>query len=452
MELKPLRDKDVPKSSEAERAVLGSVLINNGAYDRVAPIVSVDDFSSDQHKLIWSEMESLRDSSVEIDLLTLKDQLTSKGKLSDVGGSAYISSLVDGIPDVANVERYARLVRQKAILRALTIEGHRLMRTAMEPGSESAEEIAAGSALRLTDLSTITGDSGLVSVRTTVRRANADVEARVMSQDDITGLPFGIDSIDSYTLGIQRGVESVLAARPRVGKTAVALHVAIENAKRHNRTLVIELDMSERMIGKRLLAAESGVSYEKIRSGRFITENEWKLLANAEAALSTLDDWLMFDYETHDLSKLAARVRREARKGLDLVIVDHIGHISGGEGEKRYLQLGDVSRRFIWLAKEANCGWLTLMQTGRDSEQREPYISDLRESGNLEQDARLVVMLDRPALRDEADIPICHLNVLVPKNEGEAGARLPAHFDGDVQRVSQYPTRHCRFCKQEVAN
>lgn len=437
-------ERPLPQAPDSERAVLGSILINSEAFDRVVPFIAAGDFFHDAHKAIWASMSRLVDGRIEIDLHTLKDDLGRRQELEKVGGSAYISSLVDGIPDVANVERYARMVREKSLLRSIIIEGNRVMRLALD-SDETAGEISAGSALRLTDLAS-SRESGPISVRLTVRRAAADIEARSVSHEHITGVPFGLPNLDGYTLGIQRGVESMLAARPRVGKTAFALAIALANAKAKRRTLFIELDMSEQMIGKRLLAAESGVSYEKIRSGQYIAAEEWRLIAEAEARLANLDGWLLFDYSTHDIAQISALIRREARRSLDLVIVDHVGHVDGVKADRRDLEIGKVSRRFIDLAKETGAALLPLVQLKRDAEHREPNLSDLAECGKLEQDARLVVMLDRPFLRSEPAFSACRLNLFIPKNEGEAGGKLEAHFDGDIQRVSQEPTQRCRYC------
>jgi replicative DNA helicase len=433
--------REMPADIKAERAALGALLINGSAFDRVAPIVTAADFYREEHRAIFTAAERMEGRGV--DGLTMIEELRQAGQLTVAGGAAYVSGLLDGVPDIANIEKYARIVADRSFRRKVIFQTQRLQLAAYDVG-EPVSDVAAEGAQLFTDCAGMR-DTGPVSIRTLAQEAVQDIEARATSGDAMTGLTTSLAGLDGLTLGWQRGVESILAARLRVGKTALALCSALANAEAGKRTLFVELDMSREMLSKRLIANVSGVSYARIRSGQFLTPGDWQEINKAERHLSALGDHLICDYATRHIAKLTALIRREARQGgLDLVFVDHIGHVKGGKGDLRYLELGDVSSRLIEVAAETGAAVVSLAQLGREAEKREPCLSDLRESGNLEQDARTVVLLDRPFLRDDAGHPACELSLIVAKNEGEAGARLTSHFDLDRQQITEQPTRHCR--------
>lgn len=439
-------ERPLPRNLEAERAVLGSMLIpGTTAYDRCVPIVDADAMWLQSHKTIFRAIAAMEGKGA--DLLTVKAWLSAAGKLDEAGGSAYLSSLVDGIPDVANVERYARMVADDANRRRAIVECSRL--TAAAYAGEPVSELAASGALMFSDIAAAR-DAGPKPISRIARDAGNRLEERILSGEQLTGISTGLPKLDAFTLGIQRGVESMLGARPRVGKTAVALAMCFAVAEIGLRALFFQLDMSEQMLGDRLLAARSRVSSYKIRSGRFLSQEELTRVARAQSELVALKDRLTIDHTTRDIAKMAAIIRRESRtNGVDMVIVDHIGHVRGGKGEKRYLEVGDVSARLIEVAGETNAAVLSLVQLGRDAENRAPELADLRESGNLEQDARLVVLLDRPHLREEDGAKQCLLKLRVPKNEGETGTDIEAHFNLQTQRVTQDREQGCPYCQAE---
>lgn len=440
-------DRQLPQDPDCERAVLGAVLINPDALPRVLGILDESDFFRDGHRLIFAALRRLADSSRAIDLLTAKSALADAGELDRAGGSAYVSSLTDRIPDIANVERYARIVREMSARRRLIVVGNQIMRDAFA-GENEAGEIASSNALRLSEFA-VTEDKGPQPIGAVVRRMMADFDERVERGEAITGIRSGLPNLDAYTLGFQRGAESIIAARTRVGKTAFANAIALSAAQRGERVLYVELDMPENMLGARLLASLAGLPVVSVRSGVGMDDERLSQLVDATAAMSKLP--ITLDCSTRDIAKLSAVVRRQARSGggLDLILVDHIGHVRGGRGEQRYLEIADVSSRLIELAGETNAAVISLVQLQRVAEKEEPQLHHLRESGDLEQDARLVALLDRPALRDEVNektgekIAECEMQIRVAKNEGEAGAVFVAHFDRHRQRVTQEAERRC---------
>lgn len=440
-------EQPLPANDQAERAVLGALLMGiGGAYDRVAPIVGEEDFRTPEHRLIFHAIASMEGKGV--DILTVKDTLAAMGKIAAVGGGAYVSSLTDGIPDVANVERYARIVVETANRRRAIHECNRLKAAAYS--GEPISEIAANGAMLFSDIAAAR-DAGPRAIADISRASFTRLEKRMAGGNALTGITTGLPKVDSFTLGLPRGVESLLGARPRVGKTAVAIAICFAVLAAEQRAMYFQLDMSAAMMGDRMLAAMAAVSSFKVRSGQYLTAGEIAKLAKADAKMRSYRDRLILDHTTRDIAKMAAIVRREARaSGLDLVVVDHIGHVRGGKGEKRYLEVGDVSSRLIELAGETNAAVMALVQLGRDAEGRKPDLADLRESGNLEQDARLVLMLYRPALWNEDGAKQCLLRAYVPKNEGETGIDIDAHFNVSTQRVTQDREHGCPYCQADV--
>lgn len=435
-------ERPMPQNIAAERAVLGSMLIpGTPAYERVVPMLDVTDFATDEHKIIYRALLTFEGKGA--DLLTVRESLKANSKLEKAGGSAYLSGLIDQIPDVANVERYARMVREASLRRRAIVECSRLSAAAYS--GEPISELAANGALLFSDIAA-SRDDGPRAIRDIAKRTAAELEARIANGHWMTGIATGVSRLDAYTLGLQRGVESIIGARPRVGKTALAIALAMTAADAGHRVMFVQLDMSERMLGNRILAARAGVSSFKIRSGRFLDAEEMQRIAKATAELTKLTDRIITVTE-REIAKLVAIIRREAQSnGLDMVLIDHVGHVQG-RGEKRYLEIGNVSSRLIEVASETNAAIVVLAQLNRDAEERAPSLADLRESGNLEQDARLVVLLDRPSLRDSKK-PECQLNLLVPKNEGETGTDITAHFNLPIQRVTETADMRCRHCSE----
>lgn len=432
----------MPANEPAERALLGALLHGGTAFDRIAPLISSSDFTRKEHRAIYSAVCDMEGKGV--DLLTVRSKLDSTAEgIAEAGGVAYLAGLVDGVPDVAGAERYARLIADASHRRRAIVECRRLETAAFS--GEPIADLAAAGALMFSDIAA-TRDDGPIAVREVGRRTMQRLEMRLESGLWLTGVASGLPRLDELTLGLQRGVETAIGARARVGKTALALALALNAVQRGLRVMFVELDMSESMFGDRLLASVAGVSSFRIRSGRGLSESEIAQTAKASAQIASYGDALLFEHRARDVAKIAAYVRRASRTGgIDLVVIDHIGHVRGGKGEKRYLEVGDVSARLIELAGETNAAVVSLVQLNREAEHRAPLLSDLRESGNLEQDARLVILLDRPSLRGEG-VPDCQLNVIVAKNEGETKSDLTAHFDLRTQRVTEEAEGVCRYC------
>src|SRR2546428_12598453 len=289
-------DRPLPQNPDAERAVLGSILINNNAFYRVVGLIDTEDFFKDAHRSIFATMRRLAEQSREIDLLTLKDELLKHAQLDQIGGGSYISSLSDGIPDIANVERYARIVKEKSMLRRLIVMGNSVMRAALDAPSEPAEvlNIAEQSLYRIAEGSI---DKGFVALDRITRKNMEAIEALQHAGKLITGIPTGSDRFDEFTSGFQMQDLIIIAARPSMGKTSFMMNIAEAIAipdragqprapsQRLYSVGVFSLEMSKEQIGLRILSSESSVSNHLIRGG-MLSERNWRDLAEASSRLA----------------------------------------------------------------------------------------------------------------------------------------------------------------------
>jgi replicative DNA helicase len=269
---------------------------------------------------------------------------------------------------------------------------------------------------------------------------------------ELPGIGTGLPLLDATTGGFQRRVLSLVAARTGVGKTAFGLQVgwAAIKAESARRVAIYSLEMSDAMLSDRLVGSVSGVGLFLVKNPQMSTARQRDAIAAAVSEIGSLGNRLVVNDRVADLRTIEAEVRREARNGLDLVIVDYIQLVRGGKGERRYAEVGDISSRLVTLAKESGAAVVGLAQLGRDAGSRKPCLTDLRESGNLEQDARLVLLLDRPRRRGES-APECQAWVNIAKHsEGESGAEIALHFAGELQRFeedAEADVTACPFCR-----
>src|SRR6266542_4234092 len=293
VQLDTVLDRPLPQSPDAERAVLGSILINNNAFYRVIGLIDTEDFFRDAHRSIFSTMRALAEQSREIDSLTFKEELVKSAQLEGVGGGGYISSLSDGIPDIANVERYARIVKEKSMLRRLIVMGNSVMRAALDAPSEPADvlNIAEQSLYKIAEGSI---DKGFVAIDRITRKNMEAIEQLQHAGKLITGIPTGYDRFNEFTSGFQPSDLVIIAARPSMGKTSFMMNIAESiaipakdgqprpPAHRLYSVGVFSLEMSKEQIGLRILSSEAGVSNHLIRGG-MLSDHNWRDLAEASS-------------------------------------------------------------------------------------------------------------------------------------------------------------------------
>jgi replicative DNA helicase len=446
-------DRPMPQSPDAERAILGAILINNHAFYRVIGTIDTDDFFKDAHRTIFATMRRMAEQSREIEPLTLKEELAKHAQLDQVGGIAYIAALVDVVPDVANVERYARIVKEKSMLRRLIVMGNSVMRAALDAPSEPSEvlTIAEKTLYEIAEGSTDKGFVGLDRITRTNMAAIEQIHSNAGRL--VTGLPTGYDRFNEMTSGFQPGDLIILAARPSMGKTSFMMNIAESIAlpgkdgepragDRLYSVGVFSLEMSKEQIGLRILSSESGVSNHLIRSG-MLSERNWRDLADASARLAKGRIYVD-DTPGMDPMEMRAKARRlKMEVGLDLIMVDYLQLMAiKGKVESRQQEVSQISRSLKAIAKELSVPLFSLSQLSRRSEQRtgdhRPQLSDLRESGSIEQDADLVAFIYRDEVYNKETEEKGIAEIIIAKQRNGPIGDFKLVFRNDITKFFNY--------------
>ncbi len=394
----------VPANVEAEQAVLGSILIDPDAILKVAPTLRPTDFYLEKHRWIYEAALDLHERRQPADFVTLCDELERRGQLDEVGGPAYITELINAVPTAIHIEHYAGIVERTSVLRRLISAAGQIAQLAYEDKGEAdeivdrAEEIIFGVSERWVR-------RDLAPISRIMKDVTDRIEYLALHQGELMGVPTGFRLLDRLLGGLQKSDLIILAARPSVGKTALALNIAVNAAKRYGqRVAFFSLEMSGEQLVQRLLAAETGIDQQRLRLGQ-INEEEWPLLLEAAQVLSNT---LLFIDDTPALSAMELRTkarRVHAEHGLDLIIVDYLQLMRGDvRSENRVQEISYISRALKGLARELNVPVLALSQLSRAVEARtdkRPVLSDLRESGSIEQDADIVMFIYREEMYDE---------------------------------------------------
>lgn len=403
-------DRGLPASSDAERAVLGAIILDNSIYPQAAEHLRADDFSLDSHRRIYLRMTELADSGRAIDFVTLTEELGQHKEIESVGGTVYVMSLTDGLPRVRNIEHYVKIVKDKALLRQLIHASENAIHSAYEQDAP-AEEIIEAAESAIFQIADQRMGRGFYSIAEIIRGSFGTIDKLYEHGQKVTGLRTHYDDFDEMTTGLQKSDLVVIAARPSMGKTAFAINIA-ENAATHDKKTVgiFSLEMSKEALLYRLLSSQSRVDHQKLRTG-FLGREE---IAKLTSGVSVLIEAPIFidDTPAISISEMRAKARRlkQARGALDLLIVDYLQLCSpapvgsGRRHENRTQEVSAISRGLKTLAKEMSCPVIALSQLSRAAESREggePKLSDLRESGAIEQDADLVAFIHRPEMYDK---------------------------------------------------
>jgi replicative DNA helicase len=391
-------DRGLPHNLEAERSVLGAILLHNDAFNLAAEVIDADDFFRDAHRRIFDKMVKLSERGDAIDLVTLKEELGRSAELDEVGGPAYITALVDGVPRSTNVEHYARIIKEKATLRQLIASANKILASAYEAGDE-ADVILDRAEHAIFAIADDKVRDGFVSLRDLAQSSFETIEKLHSRKELITGVPTGFTDLDEMTSGLQPSDLVIIAARPSMGKTSLVLNMAQHVGTKTDLTVgMFSLEMSKEQLFLRMLTAEARIDAHRLRGG-FLGERDWGRLSQA---IGTLSDAKIFIDDTPSIGVLEMRAkcrRLAAEHGLNMVIVDYIQLMQGrGRFENRTLELGSISRSLKGLAKELRVPIVVLSQLSRAPESRSdhrPQLSDLRESGALEQDADVVLFIYR---------------------------------------------------------
>ncbi|MBV9494326.1 MAG: replicative DNA helicase [Acidobacteria bacterium] len=443
----------MPQSPDAERAVIGSILINSNALYRVIGTIDTDDFFRDSNRTIFGTIRRLAEESRAIDTLTVKEELAKHGQLEQVGGLAYVASLIDGIPDVANVERYAGIVKEKSTLRRLIVMGNSVMRAALDAPSEPAEVLTIAEK-SLYEIAEGSVDKGFVGLDKITRKNIAAIEQLHENSTLLTGVSTGFDRFNEMTSGFQPQDLIIIAARPSMGKTSFMMNMAEAIAvpdkngnprgslQRLHSVGVFSLEMSKEQIGLRILSSESGVSNHLIRSG-MLSERNWRDLAEASARMSK-GKIFIDDSPGMDIMEMRAKARRlKMEVGLDMVMVDYLQLMSvKGKTESRNQEVSQISRGLKAIAKELNVPLISLSQLSRRPEQRtgdhRPQLADLRESGSIEQDADLVAFIYRDEVYNKETEEKGIAEIIIAKQRNGPIGDFKLVFRNDITKFFNY--------------
>jgi len=391
-------DRTLPHNLEAERSVLAAILLHNDAFNQAAEVIDSGDFFRDAHRRIFEKMVRLAERNDAIDFVTLKEELNRSSELDEVGGPAYIAALVDGVPRSTNVEHYARIIKEKATLRQLIFSANKIVSLAYN-AEEDADVILDQAEHAIFAIADDKVGDGFVSLKQLAQSSLDTIEQLQSKRELITGVPTGFTDLDEMTSGLQAGDLIIVAARPSMGKTSLVMNIAQHVGTKTEMTVgVFSLEMSKEQLFLRMLTAEARIDAHRLRGG-FLGERDWGRLAQA---IGTLSEAKIFIDDTASIGVLEMRAkcrRLSAQHGLHLIIIDYVQLMQGrGKFENRTLELASISRSLKGLAKELRVPVILLSQLSRAPESRSdhrPQLSDLRESGALEQDADVVAFIYR---------------------------------------------------------
>jgi replicative DNA helicase len=399
-------ERTLPHNLDAEKSVLGAILIHNDAFNAAAEVIDAGDFFRDAHRRIFDRMVAMNERGNAIDFVTLKEELSRVGELEEIGGPAYIASLADGVPRSANVEYYAKIVKEKSTLRSLIHSANKILTEAYE--AEEEPDLLLDEAERA--IFAIAEDrirAGFVPLRDLVQSSFATIEKLQQHKGLVTGVPTGFVDLDELTSGLQPSDLILVAARPSMGKTSFVLNVAQHIGTSTDMTVgFFSLEMSKEQLFMRMLTSEARIDAHRFRTG-FLNEKDYGRLSHA---LGTLAEARVFIDDTASIGVLEMRAkarRLKAEHGLHLLIIDYIQLMQGrGRFESRQVELASISRSLKGLAKELRVPIVALSQLSRAPETRSdhrPQLSDLRESGALEQDADVVMFIYREEQYRDSD-------------------------------------------------
>ncbi len=387
-----------PQNIDAEQSVLGAMLIDREAVFRVMKTLQPEDFYRDGHRIIFEACLLLNESGNPVDLITVSEQLRQQGTLEKAGGVAYLASLAEMVPTSANVEFYARIVEEKALLRTLINLSTRIAGMGYDEGEEP-EKLIAEAERMLMELGSRRVAGAFSSIKDILLETFSRLEFLYNNRGSITGVPTSFGDLDRLCSGLQPSDFVILAGRPSMGKTSLGLCIAYNAALKHSIPVAIfSLEMSREQLAQRILCAEARVDQHRIRSGD-LDEEDWQKLHETAGLLAKAPIYID-DTAAISIRQLRSKARQlKAEKGLGLIVIDYLQMMSGGRrSENRQQEISEISRSLKGLAKELNIPVLALAQLSRSVEQRpskRPVMSDLRESGSLEQDADLIMFIYR---------------------------------------------------------
>ena len=423
----------IPHDLEAEQAVLGSIIYRNDLMSEVAAFLTFTSFYSRGHQHIFEAMLELDDENQPIDEVLIGDKLKSKGELEGSGGYAYLAELVDCVPSSGNVSYYAKIVQEHSLLRELIHTTSEIAKKSRDPDKNIGELIGEAEA-KIAEISTRSTQKSYAHIQSILATSFEQLEKNSKTSSDVTGLPTGFTDLDKITSGLQKSDLIILAARPSMGKTALALNLAKYVATKSDNkgaVLVFSLEMSKEQLATRMLSSEAKVDSNKLRTGNLEAE-DWDKLAMATDVLSGCPVYINDTpgLTPHELSSISKQLHKETEHGVSLIVVDYLQLMrSSRPNVPREQEISEISRTMKGLAKELNIPVVALSQLNRSLESRSdkrPQLSDLRESGAIEQDADIILFIYRDEVynEDSPDKGIAELLISKHRNGATGTVRL----------------------------
>ena len=427
-----------PHDEDAEQAVLGSMLTDDDAVMAAVEVLKEDAFYREDNKIIYQAILNLYSKSEPIDIITLKDELESMGKFEQVGGFEYLASLPDKVPTTANVQKYIKIVEEKSVLRNLIKTANEIIELGYNP-TEDVEDIMDGAEKKIFDIMQSKNTKSYTPIKDVLVESFTNLEKLYNQKQHVTGVPTQFYDLDDKTAGLHGSELILVAARPAMGKTAFALNIATNAALRANVPVAIfSLEMSKDQLVNRMLCSEAMVDSNKVRTGK-LDEEDWTKLAEAIGPLSEAGVYID---DTPGISVMEIRTKcrkLKMEKNIGLVVIDYLQLISGSNKRNgsREQEISEISRSLKVLAKELNVPVIALSQLSRAVEQRDdhrPMLSDLRESGAIEQDADIVMFLYRDDYYNKESAEKDIAEVIIAKQRGGSTGTVKLYWMGNYTK------------------
>jgi replicative DNA helicase len=434
----------IPHSREAEEAVLGSILINPEAYYDVAPFLQADDFYIHRHQWIWKAFTHLHEQRSPIDFLTVTEELDQQGQLLEIGGPAYLTALINNVPTSLHAEAYGRIIEENAIRRRMLTAANNIAKLAYQE-DHSVESVMDEAEKAVFGVSERRMTRDLQPIQQVLSEYYDRIDQLSGREEGVYGVPTGFIDLDRLLMGLQPSDFIIIAGRPGMGKTAFMLSAAKNAAQTHKKHVaVFSLEMSNEQLVQRLIAQETGIDSQRLRSGK-LEEDEWPVFTHA---IEVLSDTRVFLDDTPALTPLQLRTkcrRLHLEYELDLILVDYLQLMSAGPRvENRVQEVSYISRNLKVLARELNVPVLAAAQLSRAIEQRadkEPQLSDLRESGSLEQDADIVMFIHRPEVYEKDTLKQNLAQIKVAKHRNGPVGTIELIFRHNLAKFENAATR-----------
>lgn len=409
-----------PHDDEAEQAVLGCILTDKDAAAEAMEVLKSEDFYKNDNAIIYDAITTLYAKSSPIDIITLKDELTSMGKLDAVGGIEYLALLPDKVPTTANVNKYIKIVEDKSLLRGLIKTANQLIDLGYSQ-NEEVEVIMDGAEKKIFDIMQRKSQKGYASIKDILVDSFSELQELYNNKQHITGVPTGFADLDNRTAGFHKSELILIAARPAMGKTAFALNIATNAAVRYGYPVaVFSLEMSKEQCANRILCAQAMVDSQKVAKGD-IDDEEWSKLAIASGELSESAGIYIDDTAGINIAEIRAKCRKlKLEKNIGLIVIDYLQLIQGsGKSSSREQEIAEISRSLKIIAKDLDIPVIALSQLSRSPEARpdhRPMLQDLRESGSIEQDADMVMFIYRDDYYNPQEAQTNIAEIIIAKN------------------------------------